>query len=163
MHRNRLYDPIGLAGGINLYQYAPNALGWVDPWGLSSDNVFIHYTDKAGFESIMKTGIINPNSQGKVYITDILMSPGDVERDILINNKKHVGRGDYAVIFKADTVQRNNIKMSSELEYIHSGRIKLKDILYSGEDPYSITSKMSYDIRYKLTRNQVKARGACGG
>ncbi|MDU6539897.1 RHS repeat-associated core domain-containing protein, partial [Mixta calida] len=28
-------DPIGLAGGLNLYQYAPNALGWVDPWGLS--------------------------------------------------------------------------------------------------------------------------------
>ncbi len=28
-------DQIGLAGGINLYQYAPNALGWVDPWGLS--------------------------------------------------------------------------------------------------------------------------------
>ncbi len=27
-------DPIGLSGGINLYQYAPNALGWVDPWGL---------------------------------------------------------------------------------------------------------------------------------
>ncbi len=29
-------DPIGLAGGINLYQYAPNALGWVDPWGLKA-------------------------------------------------------------------------------------------------------------------------------
>ena len=29
------HDPIGLAGGINLYQFAPNALGWVDPWGLS--------------------------------------------------------------------------------------------------------------------------------
>ncbi|WP_312467070.1 RHS repeat-associated core domain-containing protein, partial [Pseudescherichia sp.] len=28
-------DPIGLAGGLNLYQYAPNPLGWVDPWGLS--------------------------------------------------------------------------------------------------------------------------------
>ncbi|MFZ4835076.1 RHS repeat-associated core domain-containing protein [Rouxiella sp. Mn2063] len=28
-------DPIGLLGGINLYQYAPNALGWVDPLGLS--------------------------------------------------------------------------------------------------------------------------------
>ncbi|KAA8999056.1 type IV secretion protein Rhs [Affinibrenneria salicis] len=29
-------DPIGLAGGLNLYQYAPNALGWVDPLGLAS-------------------------------------------------------------------------------------------------------------------------------
>ncbi|MBI0521000.1 RHS repeat-associated core domain-containing protein, partial [Pectobacterium parmentieri] len=27
-------DPIGLAGGINLYQYAPNPLGWVEPLGL---------------------------------------------------------------------------------------------------------------------------------
>nr|WP_323662061.1 hypothetical protein [Pectobacterium parmentieri] len=27
---------MGLAGGINLYQYAPNPLGWVDPLGLSA-------------------------------------------------------------------------------------------------------------------------------
>ncbi|UPS62054.1 RHS repeat-associated core domain-containing protein [Providencia rettgeri] len=27
-------DPIGLLGRINLYQYAPNTLGWIDPWGL---------------------------------------------------------------------------------------------------------------------------------
>ena len=34
-------DPIGLAGGYNLYQYAPNALMWIDPWGwahLNSNN-----------------------------------------------------------------------------------------------------------------------------
>ncbi|CAI2511301.1 Uncharacterized conserved protein [Serratia ficaria] len=29
-------DPIGLQGGLNLYQYAPNPLGWVDPLGLSA-------------------------------------------------------------------------------------------------------------------------------
>ncbi|MEL0618011.1 RHS repeat-associated core domain-containing protein [Cobetia marina] len=28
-------DPIGLMGGENLYQYAPNPTGWVDPLGLS--------------------------------------------------------------------------------------------------------------------------------
>ena len=29
-------DPIGLLGGINLYQYAPNSTGWIDPLGLIS-------------------------------------------------------------------------------------------------------------------------------
>jgi len=28
-------DPIGLAGGINPYQYAPNPVNWIDPFGLS--------------------------------------------------------------------------------------------------------------------------------
>ena len=27
-------DPIGLAGGDNLYTFAPNANGWIDPFGL---------------------------------------------------------------------------------------------------------------------------------
>ncbi|WP_434654363.1 PAAR/RHS domain-containing protein [Pseudomonas sp. R3-56] len=26
-------DPIGWLGGLNLYQYAPNPLTWIDPWG----------------------------------------------------------------------------------------------------------------------------------
>lgn len=26
-------DPIGLAGGLNQYRYAPNPLAWIDPWG----------------------------------------------------------------------------------------------------------------------------------
>nr|WP_245929977.1 RHS repeat-associated core domain-containing protein [Mangrovibacter plantisponsor] len=32
-------DPIGLAGGINLYSYVPNPLAWVDPWGLAGCNI----------------------------------------------------------------------------------------------------------------------------
>ncbi|MCI2284316.1 RHS domain-containing protein [Colwellia sp. MSW7] len=28
-------DPIGLVGGINHYQYAPNPVNWIDPFGLS--------------------------------------------------------------------------------------------------------------------------------
>ncbi|AJQ94755.1 RHS repeat-associated core domain-containing protein [Gynuella sunshinyii] len=29
------HDPIGLAGGLNVYQYCPNPIEWIDPLGLS--------------------------------------------------------------------------------------------------------------------------------
>ena len=48
-------DPIGLLGGINLYQYAPNPLGWIDPWGLSSQEmvrVCLLYTSDAADECV---------------------------------------------------------------------------------------------------------------
>lgn len=32
-------DPIGLAGGINAHQYAPNPTGWIDPFGLAGNRV----------------------------------------------------------------------------------------------------------------------------
>ncbi|MFF1019901.1 RHS repeat-associated core domain-containing protein [Proteus mirabilis] len=34
-------DPIGLAGGINLYAYAPDPLTWVDPWGWAEFDVIV--------------------------------------------------------------------------------------------------------------------------
>ena len=36
MGRFTTQDPISLTGGINLYQYAPNPVGWIDPTGLTS-------------------------------------------------------------------------------------------------------------------------------
>lgn len=32
-------DPIGLAGGSNLYRYAPNPVSWIDPWGWCSSKL----------------------------------------------------------------------------------------------------------------------------
>ena len=41
-------DPIGLLGGINLYQYAANTTAWVDPLGLSSKNCGSDVAKSAG-------------------------------------------------------------------------------------------------------------------
>ncbi|WP_200877001.1 RHS repeat-associated core domain-containing protein, partial [Taylorella equigenitalis] len=40
-------DPIGLLGGINLYQYAPNPVEWIDPWGWKHTAIW-ELVDKLG-------------------------------------------------------------------------------------------------------------------
>ena len=44
-------DPISYAGGLNLYAYAPNPTGWVDPLGLSSCPCKIGAKGEGGTES----------------------------------------------------------------------------------------------------------------
>ena len=157
-------DPIGLAGGLNLYQYAPNPTGWVDPWGLSGENIFIHYTNESGFKGIMESGVLVPNASGKVYVTDLLMSPDDVVRNLLIDNPIYKGRGDYAIIFKVDSGEMQNIRNSSELEFIHEGKMKLRNIVFSGKNPYSKVAHFPYSERLKMIKEQLKMkRGSCHG
>ncbi|MBB6662350.1 hypothetical protein H7E99_10780 [Proteus mirabilis] len=62
MGRFIMPDPIGLLGGINLYQYAPNPLGWIDLWGLSSQEMVrvSYHTSVEGLEGIKNTQSINP-------------------------------------------------------------------------------------------------------
>ncbi|HFO7274846.1 TPA: RHS repeat-associated core domain-containing protein, partial [Escherichia coli] len=43
-------DPIGLRGGLNLYAYAPNPLGWIDPLGLSCGKI-----GKAEYKNVQRT------------------------------------------------------------------------------------------------------------
>ena len=40
-------DPIGLLGGFNLYEYAPNPIGWVDIFGLTPSKLSVRANDPA--------------------------------------------------------------------------------------------------------------------
>lgn len=62
-------DPIGLAGGINLYSYVPNPLAWVDPLGLTSCN--------------LKTGDLGKNG---TEIASSVTKKGQSKAEILFNN-----------------------------------------------------------------------------
>jgi len=48
-----------LAGGINLYQYALNVLGWVEPLGLNSYGISTGKIARGGLDfSIIKDGAV---------------------------------------------------------------------------------------------------------
>ncbi len=51
-------DPIGLLGGLNLYQYGPDPLNWIDPWGLT--NCQMSAKDKKAMGPAPK-GMTNPH------------------------------------------------------------------------------------------------------
>lgn len=91
------------------------------------------------------------------------MSPDDVMRDILIGDMNHVGRGDYSIIFKVNSTQAVNIEQTSVLEYIHRGRLRLDDIIYSGKNPYGVLSSLDDITRNKITNTQIDSRGGCHG
>jgi RHS repeat-associated protein len=63
-------DPIGLLGGVNLFQYAPNPIEWVDPWGTRKKlNSNTEYETHSGNHAQKINGRMPINScyAGKVY------------------------------------------------------------------------------------------------
>ena len=54
-------DPIGLLGGTNVFQYAPNPTGWIDPFGLafgsgkSTHTAIVTHSDAQGNIKSVKT------------------------------------------------------------------------------------------------------------
>ena len=62
-------DPIGLLGGVNNYQYAPNPVGWVDPLGLEKIKNKVEGDRREGiFKDRMKSQHPNATIQCECYL-----------------------------------------------------------------------------------------------
>ena len=80
-------DPIGLAGGDNLYTYAPNPTGWVDPLGLTigkgcgcddpcAGTATVHWYDNRGPGNAFGHYSVEVGLGGKTIHTHQLGAPG---------------------------------------------------------------------------------------
>ncbi|PPS61390.1 hypothetical protein CR917_10575 [Pseudomonas sp. BRM28] len=95
-------DPIGYLGGFNLYQYVPNPIDWIDPWGLARIKNAVE-GDRRHQEFNARMSAQHPNAtiQSECYLRD---ANGKSVRDPVTNERRRV---DTAVIEngKADTYE----------------------------------------------------------
>ena len=56
-------DPIGLNGGLNLHQYAPNPISWIDPWGWASKGYDVS-GQTAGHDTVSRGAHVNVHGPG---------------------------------------------------------------------------------------------------
>ena len=72
-------DPIGIAGGENLYAYAPNPTGWVDPWGWSCNQAskgrYLFRGDARPPETIFAEGFTPQGANSDLYRYALMNEP----------------------------------------------------------------------------------------
>ena len=145
-------DPIGLEGGINLYQYAPNTLLWVDPLGLAATGVYGKMPVMLGYQkhhnipqsmanhpAIVNSGYDVNNSRN---ITHLPTSKAAIEADPgrTVHRGKHNKAYDDLVRGQLDAIHASNA--SPEIK-----RLKIE--------------ALSDDLGNKLRSKKIKLNNAC--
>ncbi len=83
-------DPIGLLGGDNLYQYAMNPVGWIDPFGLADDDCL---SRKSASNQAKKDAKI-PKSQQPEKVEKVEMTDSN-NKTILDDNHQPITTREY--------------------------------------------------------------------
>ncbi|ELY2909884.1 RHS domain-containing protein [Cronobacter dublinensis] len=145
-------DPIGLAGGINLYQYAPNTLLWVDPLGLATTGDYGKMPVMPGYQkhhnipqsmanhpAIVNSGYDVNNSRNITHLPSskaaIVADPGRT-----VHRGKHNKAYDDLVRGQLDAIHASNA--SPEIK-----RLKIE--------------ALSDDLGNKLRSKKIKLNNAC--
>ncbi|WP_019354956.1 putative T7SS-secreted protein [Streptomyces sp. AA1529] len=153
-------DPLGLAGAPHPLTYVHAPLIWTDPLGLAptagcppdgepgvgsvdsllnnlDEDVVFHYSNRAGHEGILDSGTIRADAKGRAYVTQEMVSSGDVSNVLFAGNPAYAGKGDYLLAIRTPegTIFRTGEQPN---ELIHQGSLRFRpeQVLYAGPNPF---------------------------
>ncbi|HDF2365897.1 TPA: RHS domain-containing protein, partial [Morganella morganii] len=116
-------DPIGLLGGLNLYQYAPNPVGWVDPWGWAEFDVDSYENLRAAVKG-GNTGLDAHHAGQKAIMADLVAGyDPKTAPAILVSKSGHTVSKEGVGI-----VSRSKINSSTGLPFKNARELLARDI-----------------------------------
>ena len=129
---------IGLLGGSNVFQYAPNPIGWIDPWGLSADSAILErisaMKNAMSIDEIKRTTYAVARVTTKDGISEYWVAAagkvGNVPRiireaagtDIVAKNKNKRGNGQNRLNDAERTIIRTAKKQGAKIEAMGATR-----------------------------------------
>ena len=152
-------DPIGLAGGLNLYQYAPNPIKWIDPLGLDYTTWQIH---SPGYGDVVQKGLhfyapggvelsVRPDNKGGIIFKNAIPNEAGTPKvtKAIALAKEHFEKD---VRFRNDILNKANEAVQSVLDHAKRETGSLRD-LANGR------SREFRDIARNVERHNT--RGGC--
>ncbi|MGP4112295.1 polymorphic toxin-type HINT domain-containing protein [Streptomyces sp. 4N509B] len=101
------------------------------------DDVVFHYSDLEGYEGILSSGSIRADRKGRTYVTQEMVSPGEIYNVLFAGNPSYVGRGEFVIALRVrEGVSLRVGEQPNELIHQGSLRFNRSDILYAGPNPF---------------------------
>ncbi|OOF38388.1 hypothetical protein BKK49_09790 [Rodentibacter rarus] len=160
--RSTQLDPIGLAGGENLYQFAPNMNVWIDPLGLA------RFCTRA-LKALPGSSDIDPNFRGGLDL-------GLFHEHIFYDDGTNIGYGGDGLFSEAsmqgykcssthyddETMRQavNNVKNRTKptLEKVDNGEIVIRNNPVFGNDNYSLLMNNCQDFATEVEKEILKTK-----
>ncbi|WP_306291859.1 RHS repeat-associated core domain-containing protein [Rodentibacter caecimuris] len=155
-------DPIGLKGGMNLYQFAPNVQAWVDPLGLA------RFCTRA-LKALPGSSDIDPNFRGGLDL-------GFFHEHIFYDDGTNIGYGGDGLFsetsiqgykcssthYDDETMRQavNNVKNRTKptLEKADNGEIVIRNNPVFGNDNYSLLMNNCQDFATEVEKDILKIK-----